>query len=108
MVSSGLRAALGNVAGGRVLGGSSNLALAQAPLECVIHDAVLGMASLAAVGTVVEARYRGKSKYYPGKIRRVNDNGTFDVDYADGDKETSVRAKYIQLDTLEEKRKQVI
>ena len=34
-------------------------------------------------GSKVEARYRGKSKYYPGVIRRENRDGTFDVDYDD-------------------------
>ena len=33
------------------------------------------------VGTRVEARYRGKSKKYPGKISRVRADGTFDVAY---------------------------
>ena len=32
-------------------------------------------------GAKVEARYRGKSRYYPGVIRRENRDGTFDVDY---------------------------
>ena len=31
------------------------------------------------VGTRVEARYRGRSKKYPGKISRVHADGTFDV-----------------------------
>ena len=34
-------------------------------------------------GVKVEARYRGKSMYYPGVIRRENRDGTFDVDYDD-------------------------
>ncbi len=34
-------------------------------------------------GVRVEARYRGKLKYYPGVIRRENRDGTFDVDYDD-------------------------
>ncbi len=34
-------------------------------------------------GMKVEARYRGKEKYYPGVIRRENRDGTFDVDYND-------------------------
>ena len=32
-------------------------------------------------GMKVEARYRGKSRYYPGVIKRENRDGTFDVDY---------------------------
>lgn len=38
-------------------------------------------------GTAVEARYRGGSRYYPGKISRDNRNGTYDIDYDDGEKE---------------------
>jgi hypothetical protein len=34
-------------------------------------------------GTKVEARYRGKARYYPGVIKRVNRDGTYDVDYDD-------------------------
>ena len=34
-------------------------------------------------GMKVEARYRGKAKYYPGVIRRENRDGTFDIDYND-------------------------
>ena len=33
------------------------------------------------VGTRVEARYRGRSKKYPGKISRVHADGSFDVAY---------------------------
>ena len=38
-------------------------------------------------GDAIEARYRGKTKYYPGKIARDNRDGTYDVDYDDGEKE---------------------
>jgi hypothetical protein len=31
----------------------------------------------------VEARFRGKAKYYPGIIKRENRDGTFDIDYSD-------------------------
>ena len=41
------------------------------------------------VGSKVEARYKGKMKYYPGKISRKRLDGTFDIDYDDGEKETS-------------------
>lgn len=34
-------------------------------------------------GMKIEARYRGKSKYYPGIIKRENNDGSFDIDYAD-------------------------
>ena len=32
-------------------------------------------------GMKVEARFRGKARYYPGIIKRENRDGTFDVDY---------------------------
>ena len=34
-------------------------------------------------GTKVEARFRGKLRYYPGVIRRENRDGTYDIDYDD-------------------------
>ena len=34
-------------------------------------------------GMKVEARFKGKLRYYPGVIRRENRDGTFDVDYED-------------------------
>ena len=33
------------------------------------------------VGDRIEAKYRGRSKYYKGKISRVRADGTFDVAY---------------------------
>ena len=38
-------------------------------------------------GDKVEARYRGKLRYFPGVIRRVNRDLTYDIDYNDGEKE---------------------
>ena len=34
-------------------------------------------------GAMVEARYRGRPRYYPGKIRRDHGDGTFDVEIMD-------------------------
>ena len=34
-------------------------------------------------GIEVEVRYRGKARYYPGKIMHDNRDGTFDIDYDD-------------------------
>ena len=48
-------------------------------------------------GDAVEARYRGKgSKFYKGKIARVNSDATFDIDYDDGDKERSIRGEHVR------------
>jgi hypothetical protein len=48
------------------------------------------------VGSKVEARYKGKTRYYPGRIARVRLNGTYDVDYDDGEKEASVAKDLIK------------
>ena len=47
-------------------------------------------------GDKVEAKYQGKSKWYPGSISRVNANGTFDILYDDGDTESGVRESLIR------------
>ena len=38
-------------------------------------------------GDAVEGNFRGRGKWYPGRIHRVNPDGTFHVKYADGDEE---------------------
>merc|ERR1711975_1248 len=48
------------------------------------------------VGTAIEARYGGKTKWYKGKISRVDSNGTYDVLYSDGDKERGVKKHLIR------------
>ena len=48
-------------------------------------------------GSIVEADYRGRGKYYAGKISRVRLNGTFDVDYEDGEKESGVPRTAIRV-----------
>ena len=50
----------------------------------------------------VEARYRGKSKYYPGTISRVRLNGTVDINYDDGERELGVKPELVRV--LEDKR----
>lgn len=47
-------------------------------------------------GDNIEARYRGKQRWYKGKVTHVNDDGTFNVRYDDGDKETNVEADMIR------------
>ena len=49
------------------------------------------------VGTRVEARYRGRSKYYAGEISRVRLDGTYDIAYDDGEKETKVGIDQIRV-----------
>ena len=49
------------------------------------------------VGTKIEARYRGKARYYPGRIARARLNGTYDIDYDDGEKEMGVDKELIKV-----------
>ena len=37
-------------------------------------------------GDLVEARYRGREKYYKGKISRDRGDGTYDIAYDDGER----------------------
>ncbi|TMW67942.1 hypothetical protein Poli38472_007614 [Pythium oligandrum] len=48
------------------------------------------------VDDLVEARYQGKTRYYPGKITQVHEDNTFDIVYDDGDTETHVAVKMIR------------
>jgi hypothetical protein len=44
----------------------------------------------------VEANYKGKGKYYPGKISRCRLNGTYDITFDDGERESGVEAEMIR------------
>ena len=48
------------------------------------------------VGTPIEARYGGKEKWYEGKIKKVNSDGTYDIEYDDGDVEHRVDAAFVR------------
>ncbi len=48
------------------------------------------------VGTKVESRYRGKSKYYPATIKRDHGDGSYDILYEDGDREFRVSGDLIR------------
>ncbi|OQR91373.1 hypothetical protein ACHHYP_04747, partial [Achlya hypogyna] len=54
-----------------------------------------GSKPLLKVGTKVEAKYRGKT-FYPGKVVRVNSDGSYDIDYDDGEKEKRVVAEHVR------------
>jgi len=49
-----------------------------------------------AVGTVVSARYQGGS-YFPGKVAAINADGTYDIQFDDGDFEAKVPAGEVSL-----------
>jgi len=65
------------------------------------------------VGDRIEARYKGKGKrYYKGKIVAVLDDGSYDIDYDDGDKDRGlsgihVRARVPRSSTKANKEKRV-
>jgi hypothetical protein len=48
------------------------------------------------VGDAVEANFRGRGKFYSGKISRVRANGTYDIDYDDGEKEQMISRDLIK------------
>ncbi|ETW05478.1 hypothetical protein H310_03241 [Aphanomyces invadans] len=49
------------------------------------------------VGQKVEARYKQRQKYYKGKIARARSNGTYDIEYDDGEKEIGVAKDMIRV-----------
>lgn len=55
------------------------------------------------VGDTVEARYRGRSAFLPGKVTRVLANGTYDIQYLHAD-EKGVRPDFIRRKTLDVRR----
>jgi hypothetical protein len=48
-------------------------------------------------GDKIEARYKGRERWYAGVIRRVNRDDTYDIDYDDGERELSVAAELVRL-----------
>ena len=49
------------------------------------------------VGQRVRARFAGKAHFYNGKITADNGDGTFGIEYDDGDWEDELKAEYIQV-----------
>ncbi len=47
-------------------------------------------------GDKVECDYRGRGKFYPGKISRDRGDDTYDIDYDDGERETRVSKRLIR------------
>jgi hypothetical protein len=48
------------------------------------------------VGTVVEAQFKGRKRYYPGKVKAVNADGSYEITYDAGDNEKSVNRDSIR------------
>ena len=49
------------------------------------------------VGVQVEARFGGEEDWYPGTVKAVNADGTYQIAYDDGDEEDSVAPEYVRL-----------
>jgi hypothetical protein len=49
------------------------------------------------VGVKVECNYRKRGKYYPGKISKLFEDGSYGVDYDDGELETRVNSSEIRV-----------
>ena len=50
------------------------------------------------LGSKVEGNCKGKDRWYPGRIARVNLDKSFDIDYdGDGEKETRLEAALVRL-----------
>lgn len=47
-------------------------------------------------GMLVEARYGGGMMWYEGKVRKAHKDGTFDIDYDDGESEVQVQAELVR------------
>ena len=44
----------------------------------------------------VEAKVKGWTKYYGGEVIRVNDDGTYDLKFDDGEKKSKVKTLYMR------------
>jgi uncharacterized C2H2 Zn-finger protein len=49
------------------------------------------------VGAEVLGNHNGKGKWYPGTIAKVHADGTFDLHYEDGDRESKVRESHVRI-----------
>ncbi|GMF57779.1 unnamed protein product [Phytophthora fragariaefolia] len=60
-------------------------------------------------GDRVEARFQGRERYFAGKIKKCRTDGSYDIEYDDGEMELRVRPKYIKREEAkkrEESKKQ--
>jgi hypothetical protein len=54
----------------------------------------------------VEGNWKGKGFYYPGNIKKRNDDGTYSISYDDGGQETRVKEENIRLLIEEEQQRE--
>jgi len=50
-------------------------------------------------GDRVDCQFRGGSRWFPGRISKANTDGTYDIEYDDGERERDVREWYIRPGT---------
>jgi hypothetical protein len=65
-----------------------------------VEDEEIGDKDKLAAGTSIEARFGGSVTYYPGKIDKMNRNGTYSILYEDGDSESAVARDLIRIAPL--------
>jgi len=53
------------------------------------------------VGERITGDFKSHGKHYPGKIARVNRDGTFNIHFDDGDKEDNVEAARIKKEAVQ-------
>ena len=66
------------------------------PADCV-KEAPATDGAVFAIGDLVSAMYRQGNAFFDGVIGHVHDDGTYLIEYEDGDVEDFVQAKYIRL-----------
>jgi hypothetical protein len=71
-------------------------AVAAAAVPTTVNSDTLDATTMLQEGAAVEARYKGRERYFPGLVRRVNRDGTYDINYSDGERELGVLAEYIK------------
>jgi hypothetical protein len=87
--------------------GAADPLLAGVPdLDLDLHASHQSASSLASVshgstkprraGDKVEAMFKGQGKHYPGKIQKVNSDGTYEVLFDDGDKDPAVKESSVK------------
>jgi len=59
--------------------------------ESVVSDRQESQVGNLRLNDRIEGRYAGKSRYYKGRVARVNVDGTYDIAYDDGDSERGVK-----------------
>jgi len=47
----------------------------------------------------IEARFKGRTRFWPGVITAINNDGSYDILYDDGDKEKRVKERFVRLDS---------